>query len=143
MSSPEGNPREFVNSYETPVLLMQAEPRQVVTANRQACELFGKNLSLIAGFRGGQVFDCIHSFSEAGCGKDPNCEGCKIKDAVVDTFATGRSHPGVRTILNIKKHDEIFPCELQVSTERFGDFALLTIRNYTKKDMGQDGSWLS
>lgn len=125
--------RKLVSSLETPVILMQAEPRQVVTANRKACELFGKDLSRIEGFRGGQVFDCVHSFTEAGCGKDPNCEGCKIKDAVVDTFASKKTHNGVQTVLEIKKQNEITPYDLQVSTELLGDFVLITIGKYAKK----------
>ena len=135
VNDPEENPRAFVDSYEAPVLLMQAEPRQVVTANRKACELFGKDLSLIEGFRGGQVFDCIHSFSEAGCGKDPNCEGCKIKGAVVDTFSTGSSHPDVRTVLDIRRQDETTPYDIRISTEKVGGYAVLTIRNYSKKTL--------
>lgn len=137
MKNPGENPRAFVDSYEAPVLLMQAEPRQVVAANRKACELFGKDLSLIEGFRGGQVFDCIHSFSEAGCGKDPNCEGCKIKDAVVDTFSTGRSHPDVRTVLDIRKQNETTPYDIRISTEKLGGYAVLTIRNYSKKTLAE------
>ena len=137
VNDPEENPRVFVDSYEAPVLLMQAESRQVVAANRKACELFGKDLSLSEGFRGGQVFDCIHSFSEAGCGKDPNCEGCKIKDAVVDTFSTGRPHPDVRTVLDIRKQNETTPYDIRISTEKVGGYAVLTIRNYSKKTLAE------
>lgn len=112
---------------------MQAEPRQIVTANKSACELFNKDLSEIEGYRGGQVFDCIHSFTEAGCGKDENCQDCTIKKAVVDTFASGQSHRNIQTILAIKKHDEINPFDLQVSTEKIGEYVLLTIDKYKKK----------
>jgi len=133
MKNPGENSKEFVDSFAAPVLLVQAEPRQVVTANRKACELFGKDLSLIEGFRGGQVFNCIHAFSEAGCGLDPNCEGCKIKSAVVDTFTTGRSQPVVRTVLDIKEQHGITPYEIEISTDKVGDFIMITIRNYSKK----------
>ena len=47
----------FLNSLESPTLLMQEGPRQVVTANKKACELLGKNLNQIEGYRGGEVFD--------------------------------------------------------------------------------------
>lgn len=79
----------ILDSIDAPVLLMQETPRQVLTANKKALELFKKTFGEIEGHRGGQVFDCIHSFTEAGCGKDTNCEGCKIKNAIVDTFTTG------------------------------------------------------
>ncbi len=134
-SSPNNieNHKAFLNALDHPTLLMQAQPRQVVTANKKACELFGKGLGQIEGHRGGQVFDCIHAFTEAGCGVDVNCENCKIKNAVVDTFSTGNSHNSIHTILDIKKHEEITPHELQVSTEKIGDFTLITIEKYIKK----------
>ncbi|HIJ79475.1 MAG: hypothetical protein OEY01_11495 [Desulfobulbaceae bacterium] len=127
------NHKAFLNALDHPTLLMQAQPRQVVTANKKACELFGKGLSQIEGHRGGQVFDCVHAFTEAGCGLDVNCENCKIKNAVVDTFSTGNSHNSIQTLLDIKKNNLISPYEMQVSTEKIGDFAIITIEKYTKK----------
>ena len=47
----------IMKSRQIPTLLMQAKPRQVVTANQNAYELFSKDLSEIEGYRGGQVFD--------------------------------------------------------------------------------------
>jgi hypothetical protein len=136
------DPQSFLHA-ESPALLMQADPRQVVTANAKACDLFGKELSQIEGARGGQVFDCLHSFTEAGCGKDTNCENCKIKNAVVDTFATGEPHEGIQTILDIKKHDAITPYDMQVSTEKIGDFVVLTVQNYKIKNPPPEGVVLS
>jgi transcriptional regulator of aromatic amino acid metabolism len=127
------NQKAFLNALDHPTLLMQAEPRQVVTANKKACELFGKGIGQIEGHRGGQVFDCVHAFTEAGCGLDANCENCKIKNAVVDTFSTGNSHDSVHTILDIQKHKKTTAHEIQVSTEKIGDFVLITIEKYIEK----------
>jgi hypothetical protein len=127
------SPQAIVNSRPIPTLLMQAKPRKVVTANQSACELFSKGLSEIEGYRGGQVFDCIHSFTEAGCGLDENCEDCKIKNAVVDTFATGTPHDNVRTVLDIKKEDGTIPYAMVISTEAVGDFVLITVVKYEKQ----------
>lgn len=122
-----GDSTAFIHALDSPTLLMQSEPRLVVTANKKACELLGKNLNQIEGYRGGEVFDCIHAFTEKGCGIDPNCENCKIKSAVVDTFLSGKSHVGVQTILDIKNHNAINPYVVKVSTRKVGDFAFVTI----------------
>ena len=122
-----------MKSRQYPTLLMQAEPRLVVTANKRACELFDKDLIEIDGYRGGQVFDCIHSFTEAGCGLDENCEDCKIKNAVVDTFASGQSHTNVQTVLDIKKQEEIAPYAMVISTEKVGEFVLINIIKYERQ----------
>lgn len=122
--------RASIEAIETPVLLMQGNPRQVVTANQRALDLFQKGLHEVEGHRGGQVFDCVHSFTKAGCGKDINCEGCKIKDAIVDTFDTGNPHQGVSTSLQIRKADGTHTYALQVSTEKVGDLALVRVERY-------------
>jgi hypothetical protein len=109
---------------------MQGSPRQVVTANRKALALFGKELHEVENHRGGQVFDCVHSFTEAGCGMDVNCEDCKIKNAIVDTFTTANPHHGVSTELPIKKADSTRSYVLQVSTEKVGDLALVRVERY-------------
>lgn len=59
---------ELLEAIDAPILLMQGNPRQVVSANKRALELFGKALREVENHRGGQVFDCVHSFTEAGCG---------------------------------------------------------------------------
>lgn len=78
------------------------------------------------------VFDCLNSFTEAGCGKDPGCENCKIKDAIVDTFVSGNPCAGVSTQLEIKKPDGIVTYAVQVSTEMAGDLALVRIDRYER-----------
>jgi hypothetical protein len=131
--------KKFLNAIDSPILLMQGNPRQVVTANQKACALFEKDLSKIEQHRGGQVFDCIHSFTEEGCGKDINCNNCKIKNAVVETFSTGASFKGVSTVLEIKKN-EIIAFDMQVTTERVGDYALLRIDRFEKRSKRIDQS---
>ena len=117
-----------------PVLLMQGNPRQVVTANRQALDLFGKEACEVEGHRGGEVFDCVHSFTETGCGKDVNCEGCPIKDAVVDTFTSGSPHQGVVATLQVKKAGGNEHRLVQVSTEKTGKLALVRVERYDRTD---------
>lgn len=112
---------------------MQPEPRQVYAANQRALELFGKDASHVAGHRGGQVFDCIHSFTEAGCGKDVHCEGCRIKNAIVETFTTGKSFKGIATGLEIRRNSETRAYHARVSTEKLGNMALLRIDRFEQK----------
>ena len=128
----DGNCSEWIETIDTPILLMQENPRQVVTANRRALELFEKELHEVEGRRGGQVFDCIHAFTVDGCGKDINCEGCKIRDAIIDTFTTSKTHNGVSTTLQIKKAGGTISTVLQVSTEKIGDLALVRIERFDK-----------
>ena len=127
------DPQAIVDSRSLPSLLMQAEPRVVVAANKSARDLFNKGQSEIEGHRGGQVFDCIHAFSEKGCGLDENCEDCRIKGAVLDTFASGNPHDNVETVLDIKKQENTVPYAMIISTEAVGNFVLITVLKYEKQ----------
>lgn len=130
--SGELNCREWLEAVDAPLLLMQSNPRQVVSANKKALALFEKELHDVAGQRGGQVFDCFYAFTEAGCGKDSHCEGCKIRDGIIDTFATGKPHRGVATSLQIKKSAGTVTYELQVSAEKVGELALVKIERFAR-----------
>lgn len=123
--------REYIQTIDAPVLLLQPEPRQVYSANNMACELFDKELFQMEGHRGGQVFNCIHAYTEAGCGKDTNCENCEIKGAIIETFTSGNSYAGIKKRLDVHKDNKTIPYTLQISTEKIGDFALVRIDKYT------------
>lgn len=125
---------ESLEAIAEPVLLMQGNPRQVVSANRQALALFGKELSEIENHRGGEVFDCVYSFTEAGCGKDPGCENCPIKNAIVATFVSGQTYQGVAATLQVKKAGRDEYRVVQVSTEKSGELALVRIERYDRTD---------
>lgn len=128
----------WLEAIDAPILLLQGKPRQVVGANRRALALFGKELSEVAGHRGGQVFDCLHSFTEAGCGLDSNCERCKIKDAIVETFTTSAPHAVIST-LPIKNGDETSTYLLQISTQKIGDLALVRVERYENMESAGEG----
>lgn len=121
--------RALLDTVETPVLLMQAEPRLVVTANRKALALFGKTLEQVEGQRGGNVFDCINAFTFAGCGKDIHCESCRIKAAVIDAFA-GKNSLSVSNLLGVLNGESTRHYNMQVSTAQVGQFAMLRIDRY-------------
>ncbi len=122
----------MLEAIDQPVLLLQEHPRQVVAGNLRALELFGK--TRVAGLRGGEVFDCLHSFSDGGCGRNAHCEPCTIKSAIVDTLTTCRPHHDVSATLQVKKADGIRPYALQLSTEKTGDMALVRIERYSPED---------
>jgi hypothetical protein len=123
--------QELLEKIDAPVLLMQGDPRQVVKANRQALRLFEKDAQQVEGRRGGEVFDCVHSFTAAGCGKDDNCAPCAIKNAIVDTFATALPHRATAT-LQVRKAGGLEYRTLRVATEKLGELALVRIEGYAE-----------
>lgn len=121
------------DAHNSPTLLLQAGEGYVLTANQKACDLFGKELSQIVGIKGGQVFDCLYSFSEMGCDRDPNCQRCTLRKAMRETFTTGKPQIDVTASIDIKKDETITPYSMKVSTKKIEDFILVTIDKYQKK----------
>jgi len=122
--------KTLADAIDAPVLVMQAEPRLVYTANRKALELFNKEPDRVEQHRGGQVFDCVHAFTEAGCGKDVHCQPCKLRNAIVDTLSTGRPYKGVLALLDVRKGADTNTYTVEISTEKIGGMALVRIDKY-------------
>ncbi|MEW6355294.1 MAG: hypothetical protein AB1696_03135 [Planctomycetota bacterium] len=117
---------EFLDGLGVPILMIGSRPR-VVTANRQARELLGKDLPGIEGRRGGEVIECIYSKRPGGCGEQEHCKSCTIRQTVLETFATGKGFVRVRAYPDIQTgKDEKTMC-IEISTEKIGDYVLLRI----------------
>lgn len=126
--------RAILQGIDAPILMMQSNPRQVFTANDKALALFAKPLPKAEGHRGGEVFNCIHSFTEPGCGKDANCEDCKIKAAIVATFEGAHARDVSATLVIRQQQDT--PYRLTISSEAVGNFALVRIDGFLTEQEG-------
>ena len=80
---------EFLDSLPAPVLMLDGTG-EVVKANRAACSMLGKRQDEIAGFRGGEVFECAHSRLPGGCGNTVHCSGCVLRQTVMGTYESGQ-----------------------------------------------------
>ena len=89
-----------------------------------------RQLSETEGHRGGEVFNCVYSYTEEGCGKDAGCQDCRIKGAIVAALAgTAASDMSTITI----RRDGDAPYTLAVSAEPAGDFALVRVDRFGKE----------
>lgn len=123
---------EIMRGIDAPVLLMQPNPRLVYAANDAALALFNRSAHEAEGRRGGEVFGCIHSFTVAGCGKDVNCDTCRIKAGIVDTFG-GTVGSAINATLIIRG-DEDIPYSMTISTESIGTYALVRIDQFRMQE---------
>ena len=134
-SGEQAKSREILQAIDAPILLMQPNPRQVFAANGRALALFGKTLAEAEGHRGGEGFNCVHSFSADGCGKDIHCEDCKIKAAIVGAF-TGEESSAMSTLTIRRGHDA--PYTLAIATEHAGSYALVRIDRFGSENGGPE-----
>ncbi|HET8733320.1 MAG TPA: PAS domain S-box protein, partial [Anaeromyxobacteraceae bacterium] len=74
---------EVFESYPAPTLIVDGDVR-VLLANRAARALIGSPPAAgsPAPRRGGELLKCIHSFGPGGCGRQPDCDDCVVRNAV-------------------------------------------------------------
>jgi PAS domain-containing protein len=119
----------FLDRLGVPVLAIEPGPR-VQTANRQACDLLGKDISEVQGQKGGDLIECEHARRPGGCGETIHCKSCTIRNTVLETFATGHSFVDVLAYLDVYLGDEIRPATMKLSTEKVGGIVLLRIDDF-------------
>jgi PAS domain-containing protein len=113
----------FLDGIKAPVLLIDADS-SVITANRLARALLGKEPPKINGFKGGDVFECEYSWLPGGCGNTSHCSGCTIRRAVMSTMESGKALTGEPVSLRRRGVGDI---AFVISTEKAGDRVLLRI----------------
>jgi hypothetical protein len=115
---------DYLDGLGAPVVVVDATGT-ISTANKQARELLQKGLPDIEGYKGGDVFECVHAQEPGGCGETIHCSGCTIRRAVMDTLETSQSHLKVPAYLNREGADGVAKIRFLISTEKVGTVVLL------------------
>ena len=116
----------FLDELDTPVILVDSDVT-VKMANKQARSIIQKNITQIEGFRGGDVFECKYATLPGGCGQTVHCSGCAIRNAVTETYNTGKSLLHTPAYLKKDSPEDELEVRFLISTEKLGDFVLLRI----------------
>lgn len=117
---------EVIDRFDAPIVVIDSLGN-VCTANQKARELLQKELSDIEGLQGGNVFECAFAKLPEGCGKTIHCDGCTIRNTVMDTLHTGNSHSKIPAGLSHGTSDDCVEMQLLISTERVNDVVMLRI----------------
>ena len=91
------------------------------------CLSLKKELHEVEGVIGGLVFECRYAKLPEGCGKTLHCDGCTIRNQVMDTAKTGRPYSGQPALLNPGFTKTEVEFKLKISTEKINDLVLLRI----------------
>lgn len=117
---------DFIERLTAPIIVV-GPTGNVSTANKQAREILQKELPDIEGLPGGIVFECIFAKLPEGCGKTIHCDGCTIRNTVMDTFTSGKSHLKVPAGLSWGTTENRVELQFLISTEKVNDVVLLRI----------------
>jgi PAS domain-containing protein len=117
---------EYLEGLPAPVVIVTKDGR-INSANRKAVELLGKTADQIQGQLGGDVFECKYAHLPGGCGKTEHCAGCAIRNTVMDTLQTGKSHRGVQAYLVQSDGSHSKKLCLTISAEKKGEIVFLSV----------------
>jgi len=117
---------DFIDKLDAPVLVVNSVGN-VNCANKYAREILQKELPDIVGHPGGVVFECAFARLPEGCGNTLHCDGCTIRNTVIDTFQSGLSHLKIPAGLTRGTSEVNYEIQFLISTEKVKDVVLLRI----------------
>jgi hypothetical protein len=120
---------DFIDGLNAAVIIVDTTGR-VSSANEKARVLLQKELPDIEGFNGGDVFECAFAKLPGGCGNTIHCDGCTIRNTVMDTFQSGNSHLKTPAYLVQGTFEENQEIQFLISTEKVRDVVLLSIDKF-------------
>jgi len=118
--------RDFLDRLGVPVLVLDPVAR-VLAANSHAQNLLGKALPTTGRLMCGDAIECANAKLPGGCGHTEHCATCTIRNAVLETFATGRPFVRVPAYPDLELGKETKTMCLRISTEKVGESVLLRI----------------
>lgn len=118
--------KKFLNSLHEPVLLVDSDCR-TISANRSALDMAGKELVTVNHQLLGKVFECAYARLPGGCGKTSHCSGCIIRNAVSETYRTGKSNINIPATAEFGASLGSKGAALTISTEKVLNFVLLRV----------------
>lgn len=120
------NLTEFLDHLDATVIAVTPNA-SVICANKRARDMLHKEENEIEGCLGGDVFECAYAKLPGGCGKTIHCDGCTIRNTVIDTFTSGHCHFKTPAYLIQGTPDSTHKVDLLISTEKIMDVVLLEI----------------
>lgn len=88
---------------------------EVIKVNKHITDLVLKGIEDIIGEKGGDVFSCINNCG--GCGNNPNCSECGLKQAVENTLIGKKSIRGIEACINQRDGQKVISIWLKIDTQ--------------------------
>ncbi|WP_462273503.1 PAS domain-containing sensor histidine kinase [Methanohalophilus sp.] len=84
------------------VMMLLDNERRIRKINDYGAKFIESSAKYLMGLRAGEALRCLHHLDDpGGCGYGPFCDGCTVRNTVVETFETGNPHDMVEATLPI------------------------------------------
>jgi PAS domain S-box-containing protein len=124
------------------IMVVNAE-RRIQQVNGFATQFAGRAAEEMLGLRGGEALRCLHVLDDPrGCGFGEFCQQCVIRNTVLDTLETGKTHLQIEVPYYFKGQDNktrelqllMSTTPVEVKGERL---ALLTLQDITERKQAE------
>jgi PAS domain S-box-containing protein len=119
------------------IMLLVDEDGSVLDINHAGEEFAHNDKINLLGHLGGEVFQCLNSFSQPGCGKNRECSTCPIRSRVKHTFETKEPINNAEGRMTFRINDELITLDLLISTtlikQEDKDAVLISIIDLTER----------
>ncbi|HHS14190.1 MAG TPA: response regulator [bacterium] len=126
------------------VLMVVDTDRRIQQVNGFAAQFAGRDVKEMVGLRGGEALRCLHALDDPkGCGFGEFCQQCIIRNTVLDTLETAKTHLQVEAPYHFLKDEKdvqemtflTSTTPIMVKNERM---ALVTLQDITDRKRAQD-----
>lgn len=127
---------KLIDNLPFPVLILN-EKRQIVYYNNSLLDNYNFNkIEDVLGLRPGDLFNCVHSIEEGGCGTTEFCKYCGTAKAIVAGLAGRRDIQECRIIkLNQEALDfRVWTFPIIINNEKFTAFTLIDISHEKRRE---------
>lgn len=127
---------KLIDNLPFPVLILN-EKRQIVYYNNSLLDNYNFNkIEDVLGLRPGDLFNCVHSIEEGGCGTTEFCKYCGAAKAIVAGLAGRRDIQECRIIkLNQEALDfRVWTFPIIINNEKFTAFTLIDISHEKRRE---------
>lgn len=108
----------FYSIFENAPLIMVVINKEVKieNINHATLKALGIQKEHSLGLLGGELLSCVNSFEDGGCGKNPNCGDCFVRNTVTSTFQTSKNVYKKEGKLTIRVNNQLLERFLIIST---------------------------
>ncbi len=107
----------IIHEHAPIAMLLVDRDRRVRKVNGYAALFAGRKADDMIGMRGGEALRCLHHLDDPeGCGFGPACAECRVRLAVLETFATGAGRQEVESWLPFPRNNGVEERCLLIST---------------------------
>jgi len=118
--------QKLLERLDVPVLAVNGE-RVVLAANQRLLSMVGRTAEELGTLRGGDVMNCTYARLPEGCGHTVHCDGCTIRNTVLDPYRTGVAYERVEAYQDLETGAGVQRMRVLVTTEKVGDTVLVRI----------------